>query len=262
MGIARRPTGHLPIGLALALTFATIAAATPAHGADASISVPVLMYHRISAPPPVAVLPHLWVAPERFRRQLAALRRHGWRTITAEVLGRAVRDRRAVGRKRFVITIDDGARDGWSNAAPILADLRMHATYCVVPGRAHKPWQLDFRRMRQLRAAGHEIANHSLSHADLPSLPLAELRHQVRKAHRLIAERVGRAPRTFCYPYGHHDAAVRRVVAASGSLLAFTTVHGGTHSAARAMRSPRVRVNGGDSPRALLARMAPYASGR
>src|SRR5688572_12258184 len=36
--------------------------ARPAAAAESSVRVPVLMYHRISAPPPGAKLPHLWVA--------------------------------------------------------------------------------------------------------------------------------------------------------------------------------------------------------
>lgn len=168
---------------------------------------------------------------------------------------------RTVGPKRFVITIDDGARDGYTNAAPILEHIGMRATFCVVPGRAWRPWQLSFRHMRDLRAVGHEIANHSLSHADLPSLSWAALRKQVFKARRLIAERVGHAPRSFCYPYGRHDAAVRRVVAAAGHLLAYTTVDGAHQSTTDPMRSPRIRVSGSDRPAELLRRLRPYATG-
>jgi peptidoglycan/xylan/chitin deacetylase (PgdA/CDA1 family) len=222
-----------------------------------SLRVPVLMYHRISAAPSHAALPHLWVSPRRFRAQLRALKRAGWTTITAKELGRAVMEGRRVGRKRFVITIDDGARDGWWNAAPILEDLGMRATYCVVPGRAHRPWQLSFRHMRRLRAAGHEIANHSLTHADLRQLSGPSLRRQVFRARWLIRERVGHAPRTFCYPMGFHDAEVRRVVAQAGHLLAFTTVEGARHTATDPMRSPRVRVNGSDTPREVLASVRP-----
>ena len=175
-----------------------LAATQAASAAGSAVRVPVLMYHRISAPPPDATLPHLWVAPGRFRGQLRALKDAGWTTITAEELGLAIRTGRPVGPKRFVITIDDGARDGWSNAAPILDDLGMRATYCVVPGRAHRPWQLDPRRMRALHEAGHEIANHSLTHTDLLQLGIRALRHQIFGAQRLIRRYVGHTPRSVC----------------------------------------------------------------
>ena len=225
----------------------------PSAAAARSLHVPVLMYHRITAPPPDAALPQLWVSPARFRGQLRALKEAGWRTITAEELGRALREGRPVGRKRFVITIDDGARDGYSNAAPILERLGMRATFCVVPGRAHMAWQLSFRHMRALRAAGHEIANHSLRHLDLRRLSGSALTRQVAQARDLIRERLGHAPRSFCYPMGFHDSEVRRAVRAAGHLLAFTTVSGSWHRTGREMVSPRVRVNGSDTPLQVLA---------
>ena len=225
------------------------------------LHVPVLMYHRIMKPPADATLPQLWVEPRRFRAQMAALRAAGWRTITAEELGRAMRAGRTVGRKRFVISIDDGAVDGYHRAAPILERFGYRATYCVTPGRAHKPWKLSFRLMRLLHEAGHEIANHSLSHADLPAISRSRLRREVRRSRRLIAERVGHAPASFCYPYGHHSTAVRRVVARAGHLLAFTTVHGARQSTSSPMRAPRVRVNGSDSPKQLLAKVRPFRRG-
>ena len=114
-----------------------------ADGVDEwELRVPVLLYHRISAPPPGAPRPDEWVSPARFRAQLSALRDDGWTTMTAGQLAMALREGTPVGPKRFVITIDDGASDGWSHAAPILDELGMRATYCVVPGWAHRPGRL------------------------------------------------------------------------------------------------------------------------
>jgi peptidoglycan/xylan/chitin deacetylase (PgdA/CDA1 family) len=239
----------------LLLAVVLLGAIAPSAATARALDVPVLMYHRITAPPPDAALPHLWISPARFGAQLRALRDAGWRTITAEELGLALRDGRPVGRKRFVVTIDDGARDGYRHAAPILERLGMRATFCVVPGRAGMGWQLSFRMMRALRAAGHEIANHSLRHVDLRGLSEAALRRQVFVARDLIRDRVGHAPRSFCYPMGFHDSHAHRAVRAAGHLLAFTTASGSWHVAGQEMVSPRVRVNPSDTPRELLARL-------
>ena len=219
--------------------------------------MPVLLYHRISAPPPGAPRPNEWVSPARFRAQLSALRDDGWTTMTAGQLAMALWEGTPIGPKRFVITIDDGARDGWSHAAPILDELGMRATYCVVPGWAHRPGRLDPDQMRALHLAGHEIADHSLSHRDLRGLGARSLRREVVGAQRLILRYVGREARSFCYPMGVHDAAARRMVAASGHMIAFTSTEGDLHSAARAMRSPRIWVSGSDTPRELVARIDP-----
>ena len=162
-----RSTARCAAVVAIVLALSQLGGARVAAAEGFALRVPVLMYHRISAPPPDAAHPQLWVSPARFRAQLRALKAAGWTSITAEELGRAIRDEERVGPKRFVITIDDGARDGWSNAAPILDDLGMRATYCVLPGLAHRPWQLDPRRLRGLHEAGHEIAE-PLAHPSGP----------------------------------------------------------------------------------------------
>jgi peptidoglycan/xylan/chitin deacetylase (PgdA/CDA1 family) len=224
--------------------------------------VPVLMYHRITAAPRDARLRDLWVAPDRFRRQLAELKERGWRSITAEELARAFQDRRHVGEKRFVITIDDGVRDGYVTAAPILADLGMHATFFVNPGKATRNGRISFPQMRLLRLLGHDIANHSMTHAALTRLGASELRRQIEGAQQLFRRQLGYRPLTFCYPYGSHNPTVRARVAASGFVLAFTTASGARESTNSPLESPRVRVHGLDSPRELAARLAPFAAGR
>jgi peptidoglycan/xylan/chitin deacetylase (PgdA/CDA1 family) len=265
MDARRRPSGwrwsdrSAAIGAAVLMSLVVVAA--PAVADDAVLHVPVLMYHRIKSAPPDARLPELWVAPRDFRAQLHALARDGWRTITAEELATAALAGRSVGPKRFVITIDDGAWDGYRYAAPAMERYGMRATYCVVPGRAQRPWQISIGHLVELHEAGHEIANHSLLHADLPRLGAAALRRQVGHARRLIERYVGEAPATLCYPYGHQDARVRRVVARTGHLVAFTTVEGAAQPPATRFRWPRIRVDGSDSPATLLARLQPFAKG-
>jgi peptidoglycan/xylan/chitin deacetylase (PgdA/CDA1 family) len=249
-----------PAAGALALIVGVTSTA-PSAAVDRELHVPVLMYHRITEAPPGARLPGLWVSPRRFGAHMRALHESGWRSLTAAELSRAVLDGQTVGPKRFVVVFDDGARDGYRHAAPILERVGMVGTFCVVPGRAGRPWQISFEQMRVLRLAGHEIANHTLSHAHLPGLGSRELRRQVRGARRLIARRLGRAPTTFCYPYGAHDARARRAVRAAGHDIAFTTVAGARQTRADRMRVPRIRVNGWDTPAALLDRLQPFAKG-
>ena len=58
------------------------------------------------------------------------------------------------------------------------------------------PWP----RIKELAARGHEIANHSWSHAGLMKLDDAQLDDEINKAYDRIAERIGAPPLTFCYP--------------------------------------------------------------
>lgn len=236
----------------LVVSSAAVSAGTPD---TFQLEVPVLMYHRISPPPRDAALPDLWVRPADFRAQLTALQRAGWRTVTAAEVAQHLRDREPLPARSFVISIDDGARDGYTNAAPILRALGMRATFYVTPGRVGRPWQLTWPMLRELHAEGHEIANHSMTHAALTALSDDSLRRQIVRAQELIETKVGLRPITFAYPFGYHDARVRRAVRAAGLRLAFTTAWGAVTDTAPRMKAPRVRVHASDSGGALLVRL-------
>jgi peptidoglycan/xylan/chitin deacetylase (PgdA/CDA1 family) len=82
---------------------------------------------------------------------------------------------------------------------------------------------LDWDEIRALDAAGIDIGGHSVNHAVLANLPLAEARREVAGCRDQIAERLGRPPRHFAYPNGYHTPRVRRLVAEEGFEAAVTT---------------------------------------
>jgi peptidoglycan/xylan/chitin deacetylase (PgdA/CDA1 family) len=82
---------------------------------------------------------------------------------------------------------------------------------------------LDWDEIHALDAAGIDIGGHSVNHAVLANLPLAEARREVAGCRDQLSERLGRPPRHFAYPNGYHTPAVRRLVAEEGFLTAVTT---------------------------------------
>jgi len=82
---------------------------------------------------------------------------------------------------------------------------------------------LDWDDLRELAAAGIDVGGHSVNHAVLPNLPLAEARREIAGCREAIAERLGRPPRHFAYPNGFHSPAVRRAVREAGFETGSTT---------------------------------------
>jgi hypothetical protein len=82
---------------------------------------------------------------------------------------------------------------------------------------------LDWDEVRDLAAAGLDVGGHSVSHAVLTNLPLAEARMEIEGCRDAIAEQLGRPPRHFAYPNGFHSAAVRRAVRDAGYETGSTT---------------------------------------
>ncbi|HEY6099739.1 MAG TPA: polysaccharide deacetylase family protein [Anaeromyxobacter sp.] len=100
---------------------------------------------------------------------------------------------------------------------------------------------LDWNEIRALDGAGVDIGGHSVSHAVLSNLPLAEARREIAGCRDEIAERLGRPPRHFAYPNGYHTPAVRRAVAEAG-FDATVTTEDGENARARGLHAIRRKV--------------------
>jgi peptidoglycan/xylan/chitin deacetylase (PgdA/CDA1 family) len=76
--------------------------------------------------------------------------------------------------------------------------------------------------VRALDAAGIDVGGHTVNHAVLANLPLAEARRELVGCRDQIAERLGKAPRHFAYPNGYYTPAVQQATAEAGFEAAVT----------------------------------------
>jgi peptidoglycan/xylan/chitin deacetylase (PgdA/CDA1 family) len=223
---------------------------------DHTLRVPILMYHRIVDPGQAGdSMPGLVVPPSLFTAQMRVLHGAGWGTITAAELASSLQHGSAVPARTFVVTIDDGWRDGYTDAWPVLETFGYRATYYVIGKRIGARGFLSPGELQTLAAAGMEIGDHTFDHHALPSLPDFVRRFEITAAADRIAQVVGQAPVTFCYPDGRSSLDVESQVAQAGFGLALTTQPGARQSWSTRYALPRLRVTPSTSAIALLARM-------
>ena len=100
------------------------------------IRVPILMYHYLSAPPPGAdaVRRSLSVSPETFAEHLRYLKEAGYETISLADLALALQIGHPLPERPIVITFDDGYRDNYTQAFPLLRAQGYTATFFLVTG--------------------------------------------------------------------------------------------------------------------------------
>jgi peptidoglycan/xylan/chitin deacetylase (PgdA/CDA1 family) len=82
---------------------------------------------------------------------------------------------------------------------------------------------MDWNEVKELAAAGLDVGGHSVNHAALSNLSVAEARREIEGCRDAIAERIGRPPRHFAYPNGFHSPAIRRAVREAGFETGATT---------------------------------------
>jgi peptidoglycan/xylan/chitin deacetylase (PgdA/CDA1 family) len=222
-------------------------------GQTTAYHVPVLMYHRVAPASDRGVdMPGLVVDPRRFDAQLSALQANGWRTITSEQLAAAVMAGAPVPPRTFVITIDDGRDDGYTNAFPILEKHGFVATYFVITARIGRRHYLTWSELRDMQAAGMEIGNHTSGHVDEKRFSRTQTDHQVEAAETAIRTHLGIAPRSFAYPFGQAPANLVASVMSSGLWAAYTTVGGAFESSATSLFWPRIRIDASTTSSGVL----------
>lgn len=184
--------------------------------------VPVLMYHKIAAPPRGARLRGLYVRPEQFERQLAELRQAGFEACPPA----AARENH--GARRVTLTFDDGFRNVWEHALEPLAAHRFTAIQFLVAnciGRLNQ-WEvregevreplMDAAQVRDWLRAGHRIGSHSLSHPYLTRVSRRDAREEITASKKKLEDAFGVTVEDFCYPYGHWNETVRDIVIEAG----------------------------------------------
>lgn len=250
------PSASVP---ATASPSAAPSAAVAPYTGPLTRQVPVLMYHRIADPDPGAPYPGLYVSPASFDAQMHALHDAGWRTITAGQLGAAMAANKSVPVRTFVVMFDDGYKDNFTAAFPILQRYGFVATFSVVAkGGSSMMTSAD---LAALVAAGMEVGNHTLDHKNVSRIVGAPLITQIeggaaRIESRLAAEGVSYAPKTFVYPSGHVGPAAVALLQKDGYTDAFTEVSGvALIGTTPPLKIPRIRVSRFETLAMFLASM-------
>jgi peptidoglycan/xylan/chitin deacetylase (PgdA/CDA1 family) len=119
-------------------------------------------------------------------------------------------------------TFDDGTHDQLA-VVPMLNAHGFHGTFLIIASRVPDTeeevaaqhltgWgSISWEKLRELQAQGHEMSSHSWAHSHLPSNPDGG-REEVEKADKLMAEKLGAAPLTFCYPWNDFNDRLRAIV--------------------------------------------------
>lgn len=208
--------------------------------------IPVLCYHRVGGPRELGVTR---VSRAVFERQMTALARGGWRTLSLSELPAAPAAHRAP--RTFLLTFDDGYANLADHAYPILEHLGFTATTFLITdfvGRrntwdARYTWSrlehLSWDAVERWQERGFAFASHGASHRRLTWLDDAAVLAELRGSRNALVERLGKpAGRAVAYPFGAADARIKRLAAEAGYELGF----GGVRSDGSALHIPRVPV--------------------
>ena len=218
--------------------------------------VPILMYHYVSAPPSGADIYRLdlSVTPELFASHLQALADAGYTTISMYDLLAHLSQGAPLPLKPVVLTFDDGYRDNYENAFPLLHEMGMIATFFVVTDYmdAENPAYLTWEMARTMQAGGMYIESHGRNHTSLRNRTDDYLVWQALGSAETIEHEIGVRPRFITYPFGIYDENTIRIFESAGFWGGVTIRAGATHATDDLFQLKRVRVRGTTSTADLL----------
>jgi peptidoglycan/xylan/chitin deacetylase (PgdA/CDA1 family) len=234
--------------------------------------LPILMYHSISDDPEPGVRPYYRVCtgPQKFRGQMQWLKDNGYQGVTLSA-GLAWLNSPRVSRPAtpVAITFDDGFRDFYTQAFPILqphgflATMYLPAAFIGGERRSFKSREcLTWAEAKELHRAGIEFGSHTVHHPELVDLPWPDIQAEIADSKTQIENQLGAPVKAFAYPYAFPQTRrdfvdrFKDMLMAGGYETCVTTQIGRHRPGADPLQIKRLPVNSGDDDRLFQAKLA------
>lgn len=217
-------------------------------------SARVFVYHSVSDSPTNAFA----VTTEDFDRQIGYLAEH-YTIRSVDAIAALLASGQPVPRRTVAVTIDDGFKDAYTHAFPVLrrydapATIFLPTAFIGTQGASDKLPLSDFMswdEVREMARHGVSFGSHTVDHLSLASVPRDEAQRQIERSKARIEDELGAAMTGFSYPYGtarDFDAEVARLVEAAGYAWAVSGINGVNDASTDrfALRRTKVELNDG-----------------
>ena len=234
-------------GFSRLLIFASLVGAAmfgPGGGsipAQASDSAVVVMYHRFGE----SDFPSTNIRLDQFEAHIKELTSGSLTVLGVPEILSALRNNEALPDRVVAITVDDAFRSVFTEAWPRLRAAGLPLTLFVSTddvdrkSGAYMTWD----QIRELKAAGVTIGNHTASHLHMPRATPAENAEELARSNARFRAELGEAPTLFAYPYGEYGLKMRDLVVENGFTAAFGQQSGVMHKDADQFFLPRFSMS-------------------
>lgn len=205
-----------------------------------SAGIPVLTYHSIAYQEGNPVR----MPKEKFLEQMRYLKDNGYTTISLDELYMYMQGQLSLPKKPIVITFDDGYRDNYTTAFPILKSLGFKASVFVITQTIDKDDSyLTSDQIKEMDKNGISIESHTLFHDKLDSLSYQEQMDTLLQSKMQIEKILDRKVVYFAYPYGLYNNETLLCLKEAGYKMAFTTNRGWAYKNSGILLLPRVYID-------------------
>lgn len=207
------------------------------------LEIPILMYHYVEYNQDERdfLRDSQNVPPNVFEQQLVDLKTAGYTFITPKDLQKVFKKPDA-DKKYIILTFDDGFRDFYTDAYPILKKHNVPAVnyvaYNFINGQ-------DYMTTQMVQVIANdpliEIGSHTLNHAYLLGIEESFLSNEVFLSKKNLEEEFGTKVVSFAYPYGNYDQRAINLVREAGYTSAVTVEPGNIANSSEMFKLKRIR---------------------
>lgn len=202
--------------------------------------MPVIMYHRVIKDETEKGVHGTYVTVEQFEEQMKYLKKKGYETVTfKDLLNNRYKQRFDKDKKWIMLTFDDGYKDNYENAFPILKKYQFKGIIYILDGIEYNKWDVEnsenpekrFTLMNrdellEMQNYGIEFGGHTCTHPRLTELSLEETKIEVINSKFNIEKTIGRELLSFAYPYGSLNEEIKKIPKEIGYRFAVATDSG------------------------------------
>ena len=181
------------------------------------IIVPILLYHHIGLSRQGETV--YYVSPEVFDQQMNLLYQWGYKTISVELLVKAIKEGAELPPKPVILTFDDGSATTYNTALPLMQRYGFKGVSYIVRNYIGIPGYMNTDQITGLYALGWEIGSHGLSHIDLTTRPERQ-NDEIVESRRRLEALLGVPVLSFAYPFGAYDSDSLNYVHSAGYIAA------------------------------------------
>lgn len=211
-------------------------------------AVPVLMYHRIddlgSDEVKSPLLRDLTVPVKDFDEQIKYLVEQDFAVLSIRDVENAQLNNLPLPKKSVVITMDDGYRDNFENAFPILQKYGIPATIFVVTSMIDKSNHLSWDQILQMNNKPVNYGSHTIHHYDLTTLPLTKLDDELILSKQTLENKLPEKITSIAYPSGEFNDLVTQRTKQAGYISGWKKGGGPVQPGNNMYLLPRIRVHG------------------
>lgn len=190
-----------------------------------SYVVPIIMYHSVE--PQAKPENRLCVSAQTFKRQMRFLKSNHYNVLPLQEIAALIKEKKRIPPKAIAITFDDGYKDNYLYALPVLKEYNLPATVFIIineVGRAQAD-RLSWDEIKEMQDSGViTFGSHAVGPDPLVKIESDEgLRREIFDSKKILEQKLGRTVFAFSYPEGRFNDKIRGLVIEAGYKLAVAT---------------------------------------